>query len=93
VIKTFRDKATEQIFHRLPVKGFPPDVLRAAMRRLNALDGASSLQELAAVPGNRLHQLSGDRDGQHSISVNKQWRICFVWAGEHAADVEIVDYH
>jgi proteic killer suppression protein len=93
VIKTFRNKTTEQIFHRIPVPGFPPDLLRAAMRRLDALDGAATLMELAAVPGNRLHQLSGDRAGQHSISVNKQWRVCFEWTGGHAEGVEIVDCH
>lgn len=93
MIKSFRDKVTEQIFRRIPTKGFPPNVLRAAMKRLDALDAAGSLDELAAVPGNRLHQLHGDREGQHSISVNMQWRICFVWIGGHAELVEIVDYH
>ncbi len=93
MIRTFRNKTTEQIFRRIPVKGFHPDVLRAAMKRLDALDAAASLQELAAVPGNRLHQLQGDREGQYSISVNKQWRICFGWAAGQAENVEIVDYH
>ena len=63
------------------------------MRRLTLLDAAVTLDELAALPGNRLHALKDDRAGQHSISISKHWRICFVWNDGDAYDVEIVDYH
>jgi len=66
---------------------------RAAVRKLEMLDGAISLSELRAAPGNRLELLQGDRKGQHSIRINKQWRVCFVWAEGNANKVEIVDYH
>lgn len=61
--------------------------------KLEILDAAEALQDLRVPPGNRLEKLSGDREGQHSIRINNQWRICFVWQQENAYDVEIVDYH
>jgi proteic killer suppression protein len=78
---------------RHPGKGFPADLVKAARRRLAALDAAKTLDDLRALRGNRLHELAGDRSGQHSISVNDQFRICFVWREDGAHDVEFVDYH
>ncbi len=77
---------------RVP-KGFPPDVARAARRKLAVLDAALRLDDLRAPPGNRLEALSGDRAGQHSIRINDQWRVCFAWRDGGAYEVEIVDYH
>ena len=64
-----------------------------ALRKLSILDAATSLDDLRTPPGNRLEALKGDRKGQHSIRINDQWRICFVWKAPDAEDVEIVDYH
>ena len=72
-------------------KGFPPDILKRAALRLRAINNAEKLDDLRAPPGNRLERLFGDRAGQHSIRVNDQWRICFVWTEAGAEDVEIVD--
>lgn len=74
-------------------KGFPTDILRAAQRKLEALRAATTLEDLRVPPGNRLEALSGDRAGQHSIRINDQWRVCFVWEDDGAHNVEIVDYH
>jgi proteic killer suppression protein len=71
----------------------PLDVQRIAQRKLVMLDAADSLQDLRVPPGDRLEKLSGDRDGQHSIRVNDQWRICFRWEEGHVHDVEVTDYH
>jgi proteic killer suppression protein len=68
-------------------------VQRVALRKLRMLDAAESLDDLRVPPGNRLERLRGDRQGQHSIRINDQWRICFRWRGDDAHDVEIVDYH
>jgi len=70
-----------------------PDLLRVALRKLLILDAAESLHDLAVPPGNRLEKLRGRRDGQHSIRVNDQWRICFRWEHGDAYEVEIADYH
>lgn len=64
-----------------------------AERKLAQLDAALTLDFLRSPPGNRLELLSGDRQGQHSIRINDQWRVCFVWTGKGVSDVEIVDYH
>ncbi len=74
-------------------RGFPADLVRATRRRLGYLHAALRLEDLKAPPGNRLHPLTGDRLGQHSISVNDKFRICFVWTPEGPAEVEFVDYH
>lgn len=71
----------------------PSDIQRPALRKLLLLDGAESLEDLRSPPGNRLEKLAGDRAGQHSIRINDQWRICFVWNGSDADEVEITDYH
>jgi len=93
VIISFADKPTEMLFRRAHVKRLPPELQRAARRKLLMLDAAVDLADLRSPPGNRLEALHGDRTGQHSIRINDQWRICFVWRLGHAANVEIVDYH
>ena len=74
-------------------KGFPSDLVRRTRAMLTALDAAVVLEDLRFPPGNHLEALKGDRAGQHSIRINQQWRICFVWTANGPADVEIVDYH
>jgi len=74
-------------------KGFPADLMRPAQRRLAMLAAAVSLEALRQPPGNRQELLKGDRSGQHSIRINDQWRICFVWRDDGAHEVEIVDHH
>lgn len=93
MIKSFRDRDTEQIFNRRRVRRLGTDVQKAALRKLRMLDAATSIDDLRVPPGNRLERLRGDRAGQHSIRVNRQWRICFRWETGDAHDVEIVDYH
>jgi proteic killer suppression protein len=93
VIKSFASRAAERLFEREHVASLPPDVQRAALRKLRQLDAATKLETLRVPPGNRLEALRGDRAGQHSIRVNDQWRLCFVWRDGGAYDVEIVDYH
>jgi toxin HigB-1 len=91
VIRSFRDKATRALFEGRPTARFR-SIAGVATRKLDMLDAAASLKDLRSPPGNRLEALKGDRSGQHSIRINDQWRICFVWR-EGAEDVEIVDYH
>jgi proteic killer suppression protein len=93
VIRSFKCRETERLFHREPVKKIPSAVQQAALRKLWMLDAAASLQDLQSPPGNRLEALRGNRQGQYSIRVNDRFRICFVWQGTDAWDVEIVDYH
>jgi proteic killer suppression protein len=93
MIRSFRDKDTERLFHGERIKNLARPVQRAAMRKLAILDAAESLEDLRVPPGNRLEKLSGDRKGQHSIRVNDQWRICFCWSDGDADEVEITDYH
>ena len=93
MIRSFRDQQTENIFRRVRVKGFAQALQRSALRKLLILDAAESLADLRAPPGNRLERLRGDRDGQHSLRVNNQWRICFMWSNGDAHDVELTDYH
>jgi proteic killer suppression protein len=92
VIRSFKCKETERLFNLEPVK-IPAVVQKAALRKLWMLDAAASLQDLQSPPGNRLEALRGDRQGQYSIRINDRFRICFVWQGTDAWDVEIVDYH
>lgn len=93
MIRSFRDKDTKDIFKRLFVKPFSSGLQRAAYRKLLVLDAAGSLDDLKVPPGNRLEKLSGDREGQYSIRINDQWRICFVFRDSDAYEVEITDYH
>ncbi len=93
-IQSFRDKDAETIFSgRMPGKGFPASLVRAAQRKLAILDAAVTLDDLKAPAGNGLHALKEDRSGQLAIKVNNQYRICFVWTEAGPADVEITDYH
>jgi proteic killer suppression protein len=93
VILSFACAETEQIFHAQLSKRFPPEIQRSARRKLLALHAATELRQMAVPPGNRLEALKGELKGRHSIRVNRQWRICFRWAGTDAHAVEIVDYH
>lgn len=94
VIKSFRDAYAKAIFEqRNPGKGFPAGLVRPARRKLIMLDSAKALNDLRAVPSNHLEALKGDRAGQHSIRINDQYRLCFVWTGSDAEKVEITDYH
>ena len=93
MIRSFADKRTAAIFTGLVVRGLPPQIQRRARAKLLAIDAAKGLDDLRAPPGNRLEALRADRAGQHSIRINDQWRICFVWLNGDAYEVEIVDYH
>jgi proteic killer suppression protein len=93
MIGSFKDKRTVAVWRGTRLKGFPRDILPVARRKLGYLDAAGRLTDLAAPPGNRLAALAGHRAGQHSIRVNDQWRICFIWHDGCAWEVEIVDYH
>lgn len=93
MIVTKRDKRIDAILAGQVPKGFPAELVRPAIRKLLMLDAATTLAALRVPPANRLEALTGDRNGQHSIRINGQWRICFVWRGNDAHDVEIVDYH
>lgn len=93
MIRGFADKNTERLFRRERVKKFAGPLQRAALRKLALLDAAESLEDLRVPPANRLEKLVGDREGQFSIRINDQWRLCFRWIDGEAHDVEIVDYH
>ncbi len=93
MIRSFGDKETERVFRRLPSRKLPPDIQRAALRRLTYLHAAVRLADLSVPPANRLEALVGNRQGQHSIRINAQWRVCFEWREGDAYDVEITDYH
>jgi proteic killer suppression protein len=93
VIRSFRDKTTEAVFNGESPKGFPADLVRVARRKLRYLHAAANLGDLRSPPGNRLEALVADRQGQHSIRINDQFRVCFIWTVDGPAQVEIVDYH
>ncbi len=93
MIRSFRNRKTELVFAGLSPKGFPADLVKTGRRKLRMLDAAVSLDDVRVPPGNRLEALKDDRSGQHSIRVNDQFRICFVWRDGEAHDVEITDYH
>ncbi|WP_173513101.1 type II toxin-antitoxin system RelE/ParE family toxin [Sinorhizobium psoraleae] len=93
MIRSFKDATTRTVASGRAPKGFPQEILRSAVRKLTMLESAAALEDLRSPPGNRLEALKGDRQGQHSIRINDQWRICFVWTDAGAEDVEIVDYH
>lgn len=93
MIKSFRDKETEKIFHGQFSRKLPRVIQRIAARKLEQLEAATVLETLRVPPGNQLEALRGNRQGQHSIRINDQWRVCFVWQAGDAFDVEIVDYH
>jgi len=93
VIKSFRGKESERLFLRQRAAHLPTDVQRLALRKLLLLDAAEKLNDLRVPPGNRLEKLRGNQQGQHSIRINDQWRICFRWSDGDAYEVEIADYH
>ena len=93
MLKSFRDRETEKIWQGTLSRRLPHDIQQTARRKLRVLNNVRSLDDLRAPPSNRLEALKGDRKGQHSIRINDQWRICFVWKDGDAHDIEIVDYH
>lgn len=93
MIRSFKDSDTERVWHREHVPALGPELQRAAQKKLRLLNAASQLSSLRVPPGNRLEKLHGDRAGQHSIRINDQYRICFIWADNGADNVEITDYH
>lgn len=90
--KSFRDRVTRALFDGDPPKRFV-NIARVAARKLDMLDAAHGLSDLRVPPGNRLEALHGDRAGQHSIRIDDQWRLCFIWGEDGPSEVEIVDYH
>jgi proteic killer suppression protein len=93
VIRSFADKDTQRVFQRLVSKHLSIELQRTAHRKLTIIDAAEAINDLRIPPGNRLEKLKGDREGQYSIWINDQWRICFYWKDNDAYDVEIADYH
>jgi proteic killer suppression protein len=93
MIRSFRDKESERLFHRKRSRAVPGPLRRSALRKLLILDATETLDDLRVPPGNRLEKLKGDRSGQYSIRINDQYRICFAWRRGGADDVEIVEYH
>ncbi|MBT2374862.1 type II toxin-antitoxin system RelE/ParE family toxin [Pseudomonas fluorescens] len=92
MIRSFACADTETLFTTGRTRHWT-DIKAVAERKLAALDAAKELRDLRSPPGNRLHSLEGDREGQHSISINMQWRVCFIWTDNGPENVEIVDYH
>ena len=93
MIRSWADAESEKLFQLERSRRLPPDIQRVALRKLVMLDAAVTLEDLRVPPANRLEKLVGNREGQWSIRVNDQWRICFTWKEGNAHDVEIVDYH
>ena len=93
MIASFRDKETERLWRTGKSRRIPANLQRRAFKELAILNAAVALENLRVPPGNDLEALRGDRAGQHSIRINDQYRVCFVWRERNAFDVEIVDYH
>ncbi len=94
MIIRFKSRETKLIFDGFISRQYPTNIQKTALRKLLVLDAATSINDLRVPPANRLEKLIGDRQGQYSIRINNQWRICFVWTEQNNADqVEIVDYH
>ncbi len=93
MIQSFADEQTRKVWAREHVRRLGPDLQRAAQKKLRLLNAADAINDLRVPPGNRLEKLTGDRKGQHSIRINDQYRICFVWTASGPAKVEITDYH
>ena len=93
MIKSFADKYTQELYLTGLSRRLPQTVVRRAVRKLEQLNAATSLNDLKVPPSNRLHPLKGDRAGQHAISINSQWRICFIFQDGDAYNVEVCDYH
>ncbi|HEX5258436.1 MAG TPA: type II toxin-antitoxin system RelE/ParE family toxin [Sphingomicrobium sp.] len=93
MIRSFVDREAARIWNGLRSRKLPSDIQKRALDKLMMIHAADRLEDLRSPPSNRLHALKDDRAGQHSVSINDQWRICFVWKDGDALDVEIVDYH
>ena len=93
MIKSFADKDTKRLFEGQRPRKIPHELWKRAARKLLILHAAVELSELNVPPGNHLEKLRADREGQYSIRINNQWRVCFVWQAGHAYQVEITDYH
>ena len=93
VIKSFRGRETETVWRREYSKRIPREIQERALMKLQQLNAAGDLRDLSIPSSNKLETLKGDRKGEYSIRINKQWRVCFRWRDGHAFDVEIVDYH
>ena len=93
MIKSFQNRETEKIFNREVSLKLPQNIQQVALRKLRMINNAKGVNDLRIPPANRLEKLSGNREGQHSIRINDQWRICFIWKDSDAYDVEITDYH
>lgn len=93
MIKSFASEETERLWNGIRSRRLPPDLQQRALVKLQLINAAVELDFLRLPPGNRLEALKGDRKGRHSIRINEQWRLCFVWNGTDAEQVEIVDYH
>jgi proteic killer suppression protein len=93
MIKDFRNKETRKVWDGSGSRRLPTDIQSIARRKLRMINNAQSLDDLRIPPANKLEALKGNRKGQHSIRINAQWRVCFLWSEGHAYQVEIVDYH
>ena len=93
MIKSFRNKETEKVYTREGSSKLPRDIQQAALRKLRMINNAKSINDLRSPPANRLEKLKGNREGQLSVRINDQWRICFVWHNSDVYQVEITDYH
>jgi len=93
MIQSFADKETERLWLGRRSRKLPADIHSRAVTKLNLIDAAETLDDLKSPPSNRLHDLSGDREGQHSVSINMKWRICFVWKDGNAYDVEVTNHY
>lgn len=93
MIRTFRDGETQRLWTEEASRRLPPSLRKAALKKLQILNAAGALGDLAVPPGNRLERLRGNREGQYSIRINDQYRVCFEWRGGNAYEVEITDYH
>ena len=93
MIKTFKDAETQKIYQRERSRKLPSDIQQVALRKLRMINNAINLNDLRIPPANHLEKLSGNREGQYSIRINDQWRICFEWKNSDAFNVEIADYH
>jgi proteic killer suppression protein len=93
MIVSFSCKNTEAFFNERKSRSFPPNIQRVALRKLAQLHAVTELKHLSIPPGNRLEALKGNRKGQHSIRINNQWRICFIWKADAPHEVKITDYH
>lgn len=93
MIRSWADREAEKLFALQISRKLPRDIQRVALRKLRMIDAATTLEDLRIPPANRLEKLARDREGQWSIRINDQWRICFQWHDGNASEVEIVDYH